>query len=611
MIKALAFATLALLAGCAGMGQPPKLDDNLAAELDRLATRAPRKLNDQAVMDALLPPLRIELPKVEGRELEQRFDLSVDRAQAAQVFMAIVAGTRYSMLVHPEVTGTMSVTLKDVTVREALDALRDLYGYEYRISGTRIFVSPIGLQTRLFHVNYLIGQRLGRSELRVISGSVSDTAVVPGASGIGGGAQQVGVPGVSGQPGAPGPAIAARVTDSSRIQTSTRSDFWTDLQETLRVLVGPGEGRSVVVNPQAGAVVVRAMPAELRHIEQYLRAIRVAVERQVMLEAKIIEVTLNERFQAGINWAAFPTSGINFGLIGANTNLGTTGTLSTAAGALSTNPANRALATGAIGSTLSNAIGAILPGVPGAGLFSFALQTTNFATLLQFLESQGSVQVLSSPRIATLNNQKAVLKVGTDEFFLTNITGGSTGTTGTTTTAGTNTFPTLTLQPFFSGVALDITPQIDEGSNIILHVHPSVSTVRQDDRSVDLGTLFGGTIRLPLARSTVSETDSIVKVADGNIVAIGGLMKLDVIDSKSGLPGAQDFPVFGGLFRSSERTAVKKELVILIRPTLVGAEHDAAEEIRAARDRMYELGGQRPAPAPVSDINPREAAQGR
>jgi MSHA biogenesis protein MshL len=592
----LACAT-AMLASCAGTGQPPRLDPKMAEELDRLATPAPRKLDERAVMDALLPPLRIELPKVDGRQLEPRFDLSVERAPAPQVFTAIVSGTRYSMLVHPEVSGAISVNLKDVTVKESLDALRDLYGYEYRIEGTRIFIYPVTLQSRLFRVNYLVGQRIGRSDLRVISGSVSDSAIVPGAPGAAGVA---GVPG--GLPGGGQQSIAARATDSSRIQTSTRSDFWTDLQDTLRILVGPGEGRSVVINAQAGAVVVRAMPAELRQIEEYLRVIRVSVEKQVMLEAKIVEVTLNERFQAGINWSAFPTSGLNFGLLGANTNLGTTGTLSTGAGALATNPATRSVATGAIGSTLATAAGAVLPGVPGGALFSLALQTSNFASLIQFLESQGSVQVLSSPRIATLNNQKAVLKVGTDEFFLTNITGGTTGVTGgTTTTAGTNTFPTLTLQPFFSGVALDITPQIDEASSIILHVHPSVSTVRQDDRVIDLGTLFGGSIRLPLAKSTVSETDSIVKVSDGNIVAIGGLMKLDVIDSKSGLPGAQDIPGLGALFRNNERTGVKKELVILIRPTLVGADHDYTDEIRATRDRMYELGGERPAPAPVID----------
>ncbi|HEY9380987.1 MAG TPA: hypothetical protein VIQ01_07045 [Burkholderiales bacterium] len=242
--------------------------------------------------------------------------------------------------------------------------------------------------------------------------------------------------------------------------------------------------------------------------------------------------------------------------------------------------------------------GTFIPGLPGGSIFGLAFQTNSFAALLNFLEGQGSVQVLSSPRIATLNNQKAVLKVGTDEFFITNVQSGTSNVSGTTT-GGTNTFPTLTLQPFFSGVALDITPQIDDASNVILHVHPSVSNVVQDNRQINLGALFGGDISLPLARSTVSETDSIVKVTDGNIVAIGGLMKVDISDSRSGLPGAQDVPVVGNLFGSRDRLAVKKELVILIKPTIIGGETDPVE-IGQARDRMLELGN----PRRTSDDNP-------
>src|SRR5262249_17523152 len=158
--------------------------------------------------------------------------------------------------------------------------------------------------------------------------------------------------------------------------------------------------------------------------------------------------------------------------------------------------------------------------------------------LLTFLESQGAVQVLSSPRIATINNQKAVLKVGSDQFFLTSISGSTTTTTTTTATgAAVPSFPTITLRPFFSGVALDITPQINEESEIILHIHPSVSDVQTDNRQIDLGAAFGGQVSLPVAKSNVSETDSIVRVGDGNIVAIGGLMKVDVENTKSGLPG--------------------------------------------------------------------------
>jgi MSHA biogenesis protein MshL len=196
------------------------------------------------------------------------------------------------------------------------------------------------------------------------------------------------------------------------------------------------------------------------------------------------------------------------------------------------------------------------------GFYGLALQASNFAALLNFLQTQGDVAVLSSPRIATLNNQKAVLKVGSDELFVT-------GLTTTTTTSGTNAVstPTLTLTPFFSGIVLDVTPQIDDGDQVMLHVHPAISVVAEKQKNVDLGSL--GNFRLPLAASTVNETDSIVRVKDGQFVAIGGLMVHNRRDEKSGVPGLQDAPLVGGLFRQTARADTKRELVILMKPTII------------------------------------------
>jgi MSHA biogenesis protein MshL len=170
--------------------------------------------------------------------------------------------------------------------------------------------------------------------------------------------------------------------------------------------------------------------------------------------------------------------------------------------------------------------------------------------------------VLSSPRVATLNNQKAVLKVGSDEMFVT-------GVQTTTTTAGNSAVssPSLTLTPFFSGIVLDVTPQIDENGAVIMHVHPAISNVTEKTKAIDLGSL--GNFRLPLAASTVNESDSIVRIGDGQIVAIGGLMIQGATNTKSGVPGLQDTPVVGGLFRQTSDVSSKRELVILIKPTVI------------------------------------------
>ncbi len=551
----------ALLGSCAF-----RVDQGILSEIE--SATAQKAGQPDAVREALLPPLRAEMPKVPGAPMEPRFDLVVNAAPARQVFTSIVSGTRYSMIVNPAVSGTLSLNLKDVTVREALEAIREAYGYEFRIDGSRIYVESAGLQTRVFQVNYLIGLRSGRSDVRVSSGAISGAAQQGGA---GAAAAAVTAPGTPGQATSPAlgafglSSIATASLDASRVSTVSQSDLWNELTNALRSLT---------------------MPEELRSAEKYLKAMRLSVERQVMIEAKVVDVTLNNAYQAGINWAAFSSSHrAGGGVIGSNTQLGTTGNLFTGNQALVVNPTGRVINTGILGTGLAGtAVSAA--GAVGAGVFGLAVQTNNFAALLEFLESQGNVQVLSSPRVAALNNQKAVLKVGTDQFFVTNVTG-----TPVQNVAGVTTAIQLTptLNSFFSGVSLDITPQIDEDGNILLHIHPLVSNVVQQDLTFNFGG--GGTdTTLPLAKSSINETDTIVRVQDGNIVALGGLMKLDVANDRSGIPLLQDLPGVGVLFGNTTRTRTKRELVILLKPTIIKGERDWEEGAQQTRDRMQNFG---------------------
>ena len=555
------------LSGCAANATKQNATHNqIQAEMDQAAAARSKPAAPAVVSSALLPPLRVDMPKTAEKPLEQRFDLVVNNAPANQVFMGIVSGTRYSMLVHPDVTGGISVNLKDVTVFEALDSLRELYGYDYRIEGTRIFIQSLGLQTRVIPVNYLASQRRGTSDIRVTSGAVSDASS-------------------GGSAAAAGSASSSQAIESSRISTSSNSDFWGELKTALSAIVGDKEGRSVVVSPQSGIIVIRAMPDELKNVSAYLKASQLSVDRQVMLEAKIIQVVLNDGYQAGINWAAFktgPNSRVTAGQATPGTFLGPNGVLATGATAITTNPS-----TGAV--TISNPL---LSSIPGAdlitdprnlgGLFGLAFQTSNFAALLNFLETQGDVQVLSSPRIATLNNQKAVLKVGTDDFFVTNIT-----TTTTSTGTSSSVSPTITVQPFFSGIALDVTPQIDENNLITLHIHPSVSVVTEKTKSLDLGSL--GAFKLPLASSDISESDTVVRVNGNNIVAIGGLMKQQQSQDRSQVPGLGDLPFVGNAFRNTNNSALKSELVILLKPTIIQDEKSWQQDLLDTRERLNAL----------------------
>ncbi|MGH8853341.1 MAG: pilus (MSHA type) biogenesis protein MshL, partial [Telluria sp.] len=331
-------------------------------------------------------------------------------------------------------------------------------------------------------------------------------------------------------------------------------------------------------SPQSGVLVIRAMPDELRHVDMYLKATQLSVDRQVILEAKILEVELNDRFQSGINWASFAS------FRGSHANRVSSGMISPGAnlaplpfdGGQPAAIANGLGLSASTGFSLSQAANA------AGSLFGFAFQTNNFAALISFLESQGTVHVLSSPRVAAMNNQKAVLKIGTDEFYVTGVT-----TTTNNTAAGNTTTPSVTLQPFFSGVVLDVTPQIDDKGNILLHVHPSVSQVTTVNKGVNLGS--AGTLNLPLAASSTSELDSIVRGQNGRVVAIGGLMRQASTGDTDQLPGADKLPVLGALFRNKNRVNQKRELVVLIKPTIVEGANDWSQDLLDTSRRIEGL----------------------
>jgi MSHA biogenesis protein MshL len=547
----LALAVLvAFTGGCQSVS--PGWRDSVRGSIDESLEQARTGKPPADVSQALLPPLEITLPEGKAAPLEPRFDLTVSNAPARQVFMGLVEGTRYSMVLHPDVRGVLSLNLKEATVPEAIEAIRRVYGYEYRREGDRFLILGREMQTRMFSVNYLNMIRKGKSDTRVISGGSGQAAT-----------------GTTTTAGA-----ATSGASSVVVETQTQAEFWKDLAATLSALVGAEGGRKVIVNPQIGMVVIRAMPDELRVVEDYLGATHAAVNRQVVLEAKIVEIELNDRFQAGINWAKIHSS-YTFGQVGGgSTSLSTTGSTS---------------ASGSLG-TLRPGTGSFSPTSPGTassafgGVFSLAVVASDFTAFVELLKAQGEVQVLSSPRVSTVNNQKAVIKIGSDGYFAI---GGTAGTAATSTTAATA--GSVTLASFFSGIALDVTPQIDEASNILLHIHPAVSTVTQQDKTFSgLGT-SGADLVLPLALSAIQESDNIVRAANGQLIVIGGLMKEGSTDENSSVPILGDIPLLGNLFKHKKVTRIKKELVILLKPTVINLGQDWGDAAGESRERIKKI----------------------
>lgn len=547
--------SLLLLAGCQSMapkdgGTMAKIQDDLKTPSPAVAK--PSSLPPPAVTAALLPPVNMQLPAAGKRAQEARFDVNVNEVPVRAFLMGLVEGTPYNMVVHPQVEGSLSLSLKQVTIPDVMEVLRDVYGYEYQRVRSGFHVLPARLQSRIFQVNYLNLKRSGSSQTRVSSGQVTGA-------------------GSSDSESSNSDSTSSGVISGSEINTSSEADFWSELSGAIQSIVGDGADRSVVVAPQSGLVVVRAMPHELREVELFLETTNEAMHRQVILEAKVIEVELNDGYQAGINWAKMMT------VDGNSLSLGQTGGSS-----LFTNPGDAGveLPTGGISSPTESSPVSFTSFSAFGGLFGAALNTGNFMAFIELLESQGNVQVLSSPRISTLNNQKAVIKVGSDEFFVTDVS--STTTTGTATT----TTPDITLTPFFSGIALDVTPQIDRQGRVTLHIHPSVSQVTDQQKEIRVGN---ETQDLPLAKSTVRESDSLVYAQSGQLVVIGGLMQDSRGEELASTPVLGDLPLFGSLFRHTRQAAKKSELVIVLRPTVVESAETWRARVSDAADRFRQL----------------------
>jgi MSHA biogenesis protein MshL len=543
-------ALIVLLSGCASKQQIENtqaiqqgIEDSLN---EAAAVQVPdAEIPSDEILDELLPGSGISVPglKEEIRQ-EIAFDLSVSNAPARLFFMSLVKDTNVNMVVHPSVTGDISLDLKNVTVAEVMELTREVYGYEFKENGTGYIVLPARIQSKIFSVNYLNVSRSGKSEMTVSSGQLQNSEDNDSNSDS-------------------SDSVSSSSANSSSINTRIDSDFWSGLHTTLVSIVGGGEGRSVVVDRHAGLVIVRAMPGELRDVESYLVSAESSLQRQVILEAKVIEVELSDSFQSGIDWAAISSS--------RNLSIGTSSVVEGIAGSSAIDAAGNVVT----GSGLDVA------NTSFANLFAVGSSSSTFGALITLLSTQGDVQVLSSPRVSTVNNQKAVIKVGSDEFFVTEVSSSTTSGTG-----GTTTNPELTLTPFFSGIALDVTPQISEDGEVILHIHPSVSEITDQNKTITVG---GQAFQLPLALSSVRESDSIVKARNGQVVVIGGLMKNSTVDEESGVPGLSAIPLLGELFKQKKKVNRRSELVILLRPIVVNDGQVWSNYIKDSADRVSNL----------------------
>ncbi|MDO9317493.1 MAG: secretin N-terminal domain-containing protein [Gammaproteobacteria bacterium] len=591
-------AVFMLLAACGANQQSAPQDSVISSIQDTLDEAAETLIvvpeaPSQDIINEILPALTINDELL--TPMEDRFNIVANRESAQSFFSNLVAGTQYGVAVSPDVEGEISLSLPDVTIEEVMFAVQETYGYQVTRNGNIYRIQPAGLQTRIFSVDYLNITRMGTSSVQVSSSSSSSQGGGNNNNNNGGTNNSGGFNNSSGNTGNTGSnnnnGTNGNNTSNSgsgggaggQVSTETESNFWEDFEAVIATMIGApvqrgddssqsgggggllaglaggggggssssgsAEGRSVVVQPQVGLVMVTALPAELDRVADYIARAQNILSREVTIQVQFLEVILNKGFQSAID---FDTFGIGGAELTNNT------------------------VTGQFGSTGGSNIQGI------SGPLSIATNFTDFNAVFQILESRGTTQVLSSPSLKVMNNQKAVFQDGDEEYF-------QTGQNATTVAGGNNTTTSnsASLQPFFSGISMDITPQISAEGRITLHIHPTISTVVEQSKSISGA-------QVPLARTSVRELDSVIRGEDGKIVVLGGLAYERSVEDVAGIPVVNDLPVVGAAFDQRRRQTVKSEFIILLRPVI--ASPDTEERfIRDSNDRFRQLN---------QDINP-------
>jgi MSHA biogenesis protein MshL len=474
------------------------------------ADRADMDPGTSKIVDPVLSPSALTqdlLSLAAVPKSEQRIDVEASNRPAALFFADLGRSQKLNIVVDPLVVGNINLSIRNVTLAQVITALRDIYGFDFERTSYGYRVTPSQVSTRIYRLNYLNIERSGNTKT-TIGGDDTNTVSTAFAANTGG----------------------------------SEENFWGSIKKSLLGFIASNDGNldanaeAVVINPQTGLLVITATTTEHADIAQFLGDAELILQKQVIIEAKIVEITLDQEYRSGINWSL----------------------LSNLTGG----------ATDAFGGEIGG------DNIGTNGVFNLRLDVLNFTSILQLLDHQGDAQVLSSPRVSTVNNQKAIIKVGTDEFFAT-VTGVSADADGIVT-------PTIALEQFFSGIALDVTPQIADDNSVTLHVRPTVTEVIASTKEISLGDV---TYSLPLAISNIRESDSIIRATSGQIIVIGGLLQRKQDIGATGLPWFRKVPGLRWFFSQDRQSQEKSELVILLKPTVYD-QHTSLREVDKVLERL-------------------------
>jgi len=532
----ISFLSLLLAVGCA---TPPK-KERAKLPSQMVAPTQPQPPSEEKLKE-LVVPQREEAKKVP----EKLYSMFARDANIQEVLLAFSRESELNIVIDPDLSGKATIDLKRVTLKEALDALLTPLGWAYRIDGKFIKILRPQMETRILTLNYITTKRSGKREIYASSGGGLQTGVLAGQ-------QNVSTPG-------------GGRTGYSDLVSVDEMDLWKEIQKGLEAIIfgtvdekeatsdtgkttlnrSDGKGKKLVINKSTGVIWVTDYSLNLNKVASFLETIEGSSQRQVTIQAKIMEVILSDEYKEGINWKVIEGLPRSINLAwGLTDRSGTSGFPGGGSGFIS-------------GTGTGTGIGTITtPGLfkvtPYGGILAIGAGGTDIALsdVMQAISEQGDIKVLSSPTISTLNNQKAIIRVGNQDVFFV------TGAVATQTTV------TQVIQPMTIdiGIILDVTPQIAEDGTIIMNIHPSITEKTGEKVTPDGKTTF------PLL--SVRETDTTVKVRDSQTIIIAGLMQEKIEGTYTGVPGLKSVPLLGGLFRYKSEKKRNSELVIMITPTI-------------------------------------------
>lgn len=559
-------AALALiLSACSNAPIQPPGDNHLSAEKVGAGRTA-------AIPAPVQQTLALLKPKPAAKV--ETYSVVVNNVRVQELLFALARDAKINVDIHPGIEGTVTLNAIDQTLQQLLTRIAKQVDVRWELDGPNLAVMPDSPFLRTYKVDYV-------NMSRDTSGSVTVTTQIAS---------------TGGSVGTAGGAAGGSNNSLTKIENKAFNRFWETLERNIKDILretdkilpegssetvveradqqatsGTGaslagskgnaptnlaaspnpatlqqsgmtvtrkatfrEAASVIVNPETGVVNVRATSRQHEKIQEFIDQVMASARRQVLIEATVAEVTLSKQYQQGIDWSRLRNSAITAGLVAPATGLG----FATASGINTTT----------------------------AGLFTLGLGKSTsggvFSATIRLLEDFGNVRVLSSPKISVLNNQSAVLKVVDNLVYFTVKADTSTNNTATTTTYTTN------LHSVPVGLVMNVTPQISESDSVLLNVRPSISSKFDeiDDPNPELKK-NGITSKIPVIRTR--EMESMLRVENGSIAVMGGLMEDKLNNSDQAVPGLSGIPIFGNLFQNRDDIRSKTELVIFLRPVII------------------------------------------